>query len=108
MLFRSDDWREENRRTIVERAGAFRRALAGKNGWSIASIGAYFAYVGHPFTGRTAEDVARRLATDCGVLALPGTYFGGPHQDRFLRFAFANADVPSIVKIAERLDALKL
>lgn len=101
-------WREESRRTILSRAGAFRSALARTNGWSISSLGAYFSYVRHPFDGRPGAEVAQRLASDAGVLALPGTYFGGPAQASHLRFAFANADEAAIARIAERLDAITL
>ena len=45
------DWREGNRREIVRRAAAFRDALATTQ-WRVDSIGAYFAYVAHPFPGR--------------------------------------------------------
>ncbi len=101
-------WREECRGEILARASAFRSALAGSNGWSISSIGAYFSYVRHPYPSRTAEEVARHLATDLGVLALPGTFFGSASQAGHIRFAFANSDAPEIARIAERLDALAL
>jgi aspartate/methionine/tyrosine aminotransferase len=101
-------WREEARQTIMSRAGAFRSALARTNGWSISSLGAYFSYVRHPFEGRAGGEVAQRLAREAGVLALPGTYFGGPAQADHLRFAFANADEDAIARVAERLDAIAL
>ncbi|MBU6379501.1 MAG: aminotransferase [Gammaproteobacteria bacterium] len=101
-------WREESRQTIMSRASAFRTALGRTNGWSISSLGAYFSYVRHPFDGRAGEEVAQRLASEAGVLALPGTYFGGPTQAGHLRFAFANADEAAIARIAERLDAIAL
>ena len=43
------EWREGNRQEIVRRADAFTRAISALDGWSIGSIGAYFAYVAHPF-----------------------------------------------------------
>lgn len=98
------EWRDENRRLIVDRAEAFRAALAKSNqAWSISSIGAYFAYVKHPFADIPAADVARRLALEAGVLVLPGTYFGGKTQADHLRFAFANAERGVIAGIGQRL-----
>jgi aspartate/methionine/tyrosine aminotransferase len=97
-------WREENRAEIVARARAFAQEMSGHSGWSIKSIGAYFAYVAHPKRdGVSTVDVARRLAEVAGVLALPGTYFGGPSQDGFLRIAFANADRSALQGLGDRL-----
>lgn len=98
------EWREQNRRLILDRATAFRTAIATSNNpWSISSIGAYFAYVRHPYRATPAVDIARRLAIEAGVLVLPGTYFGGPAQTDHLRFAFANAERDDIAGIAQRL-----
>ena len=85
------------------RARAFERALASSNGWRIRSIGAYFAYVEHPLRDASAPLVAKQLAERAGVLALPGTFFGGASQDRYLRFAFANVGAQSLTGIDRRL-----
>lgn len=95
------DWREGNRREIAARAEAFVESLA-NSGWRIDSIGAYFAYVAHPYAGRTAGDVAKALAEQRGVLGLPGSFFG-PGQDTHLRIAFANVDRAAVKQIGERL-----
>lgn len=95
-------YRAANRNVIAERADAFRAALAGSNGWSLGSIGAYFAYVRHPFADVPAPIVAERLARERGVLALPATFFG-PGQERWLRFAFANVGMPAIAELPARL-----
>jgi aspartate/methionine/tyrosine aminotransferase len=97
------DWREQNRVVMVERGLAFRRVMAQVGGWKIRSLGAYFAYVEHPFPGVAAVDVVRALACDRGILALPGTYFGSAQQKRYLRFAFGNADAATIAGVADRL-----
>jgi aspartate/methionine/tyrosine aminotransferase len=96
------DWREQNRLEISRRAAAFVRAVGTLDGWSIGSIGAYFAYVAHPFRERSDADVCEMLAAERGVLCLPGGYFG-PSQDGFLRVAFANVDVSDIEQIPARL-----
>jgi aspartate/methionine/tyrosine aminotransferase len=96
------NWREANRQEIGKRAAAFERAVGVLKGWSIGSIGAYFAYVAHPFRDRSDADVCEWLSAKRGVLCLPGGYFG-PSQDGFLRIAFANVDVSGIKQIPARL-----
>jgi len=95
-------WREANRTEINARAALFRDAMAPHNGWRVLSAGAYFAYVEHPFSDVPAEDVARRLVEERGVLTLPGPYFG-PGQERHLRIAIANVAADRITGLGERL-----
>ena len=94
-------WREQVRETINERASLFRVALQRAPGWSISAIGAYFAYVRHPF-GTIGSDTAALVARDAGVLALPGAFFG-PGQDDHLRVAFANVDEARLAEVGDRL-----
>ena len=96
------DWRAENRAEISRRASAFRQVVAGLDGWSIGSLGAYFAYVAHPFAGESDAEVCGRLAGENGVLCLPGSYFG-PAQEGFLRVAFANVGAAEIAHLPSRL-----
>jgi aspartate/methionine/tyrosine aminotransferase len=96
------EWREENRAEINHRAQVFRDALAPLPEWRIESVGAYFAYLRHPFPGRTAQAVAERLATERGVLGLPGSYFG-PAQESHLRIAFANVTAEILAGLTDRL-----
>ena len=98
-------WVAERRADIVERVEAFKRVLGdGQGGWRIASIGAYFAYMRHPYDGRPAKEVAKELADRHNILCLPGPMFG-PGQDAYLRFAFANVDTALMPEIARRLTA---
>jgi aspartate/methionine/tyrosine aminotransferase len=99
-------WRENNRRIIAQRARAFRAAMADVSHFRIERIGAYFAYVRHGFDGQGAETVARRLASELGVLALPGSWFG-PEQENHLRFAFANADADGLQDAADRMKRMR-
>jgi aspartate/methionine/tyrosine aminotransferase len=99
------EWRQANRIEISSRAQSFRDALASVSSWRLDAIGAYFAYVRHPFVDLDSEQVARRLATEVGVLTVPGSYFG-EHQQRHLRMAFANADSATIGQLSTRLQAL--
>ena len=96
------DWRAGNRLEIARRADALKLAASGLAGWEIAAIGAYFAFVRHPFADQSSSEVAERLAREAGVVCIPGAYFG-EGQERYLRLAFANADVASIGLLPERL-----
>ncbi len=95
-------WRAANTREIEHRAQAFKEAMIKINGWRLDSIGAYFAYVAHPFTDVPVRRVAERLAQERGVLALPGPYFG-PNQETHLRVAFANVAADAIAELPARL-----
>lgn len=99
------DWRAANRHEMARRAVAFRAALAEAPGWRLDAVGAYFAYVHHPFSGQGSEHVARRLASQAGVLAVPGVFFGG-NQHQHLRMAFANAGLDVLRGLGERLRSL--
>lgn len=95
-------WRAANTAEIEHRAHAFKTAMTKINGWRLDSIGAYFAYVAHPFSGTPVKRVAERLAEERGVLALPGPYFG-PNQETHLRIAFANVAADAIAELPARL-----
>jgi aspartate/methionine/tyrosine aminotransferase len=101
------DWREANRAEINERAAVFQAALAPLPEWKIESVGAYFAYVRHPFEGAKAQAVAEKLATERGVLCLPGSYFG-PGQEGHLRIAIANVNAAILEGLTARLRGLTL
>lgn len=100
-------WKDGNRTEINQRAAACRAAFAGLNDWQLSSIGAYFAYVRHPFPGVPSRRVAEALAKTRGVLCLPGSYFG-PDQDTHLRVAFANAGTDVLGRLPDRLRGLKV
>lgn len=64
------------------------------------AIGVYFAFVGHPFADLTAAEARRLLASEYGVVTIPGAFFGSGLQ-RYLRVAFANAGVGQIADAAD-------
>ncbi len=101
------DWREENRQEIGCRADALKAVMRSVNDWKLDAIGAYFAFVRHPFPGRSSAEVAEKLAKQAGIICIPGAYFGESQQN-YLRFAFANADVPTIGLLRERLQNFSL
>jgi aspartate/methionine/tyrosine aminotransferase len=102
-------WLAGERAEILDRraaiAGGFPRLA--EQGWKLLGLGAYFAYVEHPHA--TASDVlARRLATQAGVLALPATMFtlpGDADGTRQMRIAFANIDRAGIKALFDRLES---
>ncbi|MCO5733495.1 aminotransferase [Rhizobium sp. SSA_523] len=100
-------WREENRLEILRRADCLQATLADLPDWQLASVGAYFAFVRHPYHDRTSAEIARELASQAGISCIPGGYFG-PRQELYLRFAFANADVEGIARLRERLQGFSL
>jgi aspartate/methionine/tyrosine aminotransferase len=101
------DWREDNRAEINRRAQVFQDALAPLPEWKIESVGAYFAYLRHPFPEAGAQQVAEKLATERGVLCLPGSYFG-PGQEGHLRVAIANVGSDVLQGLTERFKDLRL
>lgn len=99
------EWRAANRREILARAEAFRVTMAAAPQWPIKSIGAYFAYVEHPFADESSRTVSERLTRRNGIATVPGEFFGSG-QEKFLRMAFANAGCDTIREIGPRLAAL--
>jgi aspartate/methionine/tyrosine aminotransferase len=96
-------WRDEKRSLMSKRVAALRGAFSGHDtGYEMVSIGAYFAYLRHPFRGTPARDIAKRLAEEENMLCLPGSMFGAGQED-YLRFAFANVEADVMPEIARRL-----
>ena len=96
-------WRDGNRTLMATRAAAFATAAGGFDGWHLDALGAYFAYLRLPPSVPDALATAERLAAERGLATLPGTFFG-PGQDRHLRLAFANVDLPAIAQVPSRLN----
>jgi aspartate/methionine/tyrosine aminotransferase len=103
------DWVASERREVLDRRAAIAEGfprLAAK-GWRLQGVGAYFAYVLHPFD-EPSDAVAKRLVREAGVLLLPGTMFtpdGDARGAQGLRIAFANVDRGGIGTLLERLEA---
>lgn len=95
-------WREENRIKINKRAIVLQSAMQKLPGWHIEAIGAYFAYIQHPWPNRSSVEVAENLAKENGIVTLPGEFFG-PSQERFLRVAFANVESDVIATLPKRI-----
>ena len=101
------DWLAGERLEILARRQAivdnFTQLKA--KGWRLLGVGAYFAYLEHPFD-MASNDVAQKLVEQVCVLALPGTMFV-PEADesgkRQIRIAFANIDADGIAVLLDRL-----
>ncbi|MSP50147.1 MAG: aminotransferase [Alphaproteobacteria bacterium] len=94
-----------NTRMMRERARAVAEAFRANDlGYELVSVGAYFAYVRHPFAGIAGRDVAKRLADEQNLLCVPGAMFG-PDQQCYLRLAFANVATELVPEMVGRLKA---
>ncbi|WP_223115665.1 aminotransferase [Paracoccus amoyensis] len=98
-------WVAGERLEILARKDATMAAFAELPGWRLKSVGAFFAWIEHPFD-LPSNDLARLLVRNAGVLALPGTMFtpdDDPTGAKHFRIAFANVDGADIAQLAERL-----
>jgi aspartate/methionine/tyrosine aminotransferase len=105
-------WLSGERAEIIDRRNAiaegFPRLAA--QGWDLLGVGAYFAYVQHPYA-LPSDQVAKALVTKAAVLLLPGTMFMPSDRAegaRQLRIAFANIDRTGVGRLFDRLDGLML
>jgi len=96
-------WARRNTEGLKARADLLGSGLARSNRWRLVSIGAYFAYVEHPFAGERSTAVSRRLADEENLLTIPGDMFGAD-QERYVRIAFANVSDDRIPAVLERLE----
>lgn len=105
------DWLAGERAEILARRAAIHDGfpVLADQGWKLAGLGAYFAYVEHPFD-MPSDHLARQMLRDASVLALPGTMFtpsGDAAGQRHLRIAFANLDRAGIATLFQRLSGLR-
>lgn len=85
-----DQWVAANRQMMAARHDRFVDVFTRPgNRFHLAGSGSFFAWVRHPFSGRSSREVARRLAVEAGLLTLPGEVFG-PGMEGYLRLAFGN------------------
>jgi aspartate/methionine/tyrosine aminotransferase len=97
------DWREEKRLRTLGLIDTLDQAFQDHAPpYQLVSRGAFFAYLRHPFEGRSSVEVAKALARNQGLLVLPGEFFGASQQD-YLRVAFANASAAELEELVRRL-----
>lgn len=101
-------WVRNERSEILRRRAAMEAAFAAMPTGRLLSVGAYFAYVEHPWD-LPSDVIAQRLVREQSLLLLPGTMFMPPEMraagERTLRVAFANADAGGIGTFADRFAA---
>lgn len=84
--------------------------ILAEKGWKLLGLGAYFAYMKHPFE-MSSGDLAPLLVREAGILCLPGTMFwpqDAPEGAAQLRVAFANLDAQGIAELYARLALVDL
>jgi len=100
-------WRAEKRAEMARRLAAFETAMAPlQDRFPILSAGGFFAYCRHPFAA-DALTIAKRLADEAAIMAMPGSAFG-PGQENMIRFAFGNIAPDAAGAVGERLAALAM
>jgi len=107
-----DQWLAGERDEILSRRAAIEAGFPklAAQGWDLRGVGAYFAYMAHPFD-MPSDKLAQHMVSAAGILALPGTMFvpeGDPTGARHLRIAFANVDAQGIGTLFDRLAGLTL
>ena len=104
-LMHLHDWREEKKQLMNLRAESFRRYFqeSNRSRFRLCTLGPCFAYIRHSEVGKTAYEVAKKLALNENLLLLPGSMFG-PDQDSFLRIAFANVEMERFPEMMTRFE----
>ena len=105
-------WLAGERAEILDRRAAIEQGFPrlADQGWKLLGVGAYFAYVQHPFA-MPSDQLAKHLVSAASILLLPGTMFmppelpgpivyGGTQQ---LRIAYANINRAGVRQLFDRL-----
>ncbi|WP_127111858.1 aminotransferase [Shimia sediminis] len=105
-------WLAGERAEILDRRAAISDHMPriANKGWALMGVGAYFAYLRHPFD-MASDDLARALVQKAHVLTLPGTMFmpqNDPAGRQQMRIAFANVDRAGIKTLFDRLAAFEI
>ena len=97
------EWRVGKAADINRALDHFRAVMAPEPGrFRLASAGAFFGWVRHPFDDRPTGQVVRDLVVDHGVLGIPGTAFT-PTDEGWIRFSYANLSTAELDEFARRL-----
>jgi aspartate/methionine/tyrosine aminotransferase len=103
-----DGWVADNCRMMQRRHDLFCGELERfPNPFQRVASGAFFAWLRHPFTGRSGREVSRHLLQRTGLLTLGGEIFG-PGLEGYLRIAFGNLTEGQIPEAVRRLRELPL
>ena len=97
-----DGWVADNREMMGRRHDLFRAEfMKSGNQFRLATSGAFFAWVRHPFEGYSGRQAAKRLVDEAAILCLPGEVFG-PGLEGYLRLAFGNIGEEAIPEAVRR------
>ncbi len=101
-LDRLDNWVEAKRMMMSLRHNLFVDEFQQPgNRFRLVASGSFFAWVKHPFSGRSGRDVAKKLLLEAGIMTLPGEVFG-PGLEDYLRLAFGNIRENAIADAVRR------
>ncbi|MFY0595990.1 MAG: aminotransferase [Cognatishimia sp.] len=106
-----DGWLAAERLKVLDRRTAIKECFPTleARGWQLLGLGAYFAYLKHPFELSSLE-LAQKLVDEAHVLALPGIMFhpaGSNRGETEIRLAFANVNADQIATLFDRLEAYR-
>jgi aspartate/methionine/tyrosine aminotransferase len=105
---RLEGWVKGNCRMMEMRHDLFRGQFDHPdNPFEIATSGAFFAWVRHPFTDLAGREVARLLVREKGIMTLPGEVFG-ESLGGYLRLAFGNITNEVIPEAVERFKGVSI
>jgi aspartate/methionine/tyrosine aminotransferase len=100
------DWRRDQVDRINNALTHFQSVMADEpGGFRLASAGAFFGWVRHPFGDAPVLDVIRRLIVEQAVVAIPGTAFT-PDDQGWIRFSYANLSNDELDDFADRIGRL--
>lgn len=101
-LTHSLEWRAEQVARIAALQADFEAVMADRpGGWELASAGAYFGWVRHPWDC-SDQAAVQRLLFELDILAIPGAAFL-PGDERMIRMSFANLEPVEIEALGDRL-----
>ena len=101
-------WLSEKRQFIQDNLQEFTKLFnANIKKFKLSSCGAFFAYVKHPYSSKTATQAAELVASKTSMMTLPGPIFG-PKQECFLRLSFGSlSDKNQLNQVIERFSNLE-
>lgn len=97
------EWRRERAAEVAAKHERFRDVMSvSPGGFELRLSGGFYGWVRVPEPSTPAQSVMRRLAEDCGVLAISGDVFT-PRDEGFIRVSFANLEFAQIDELGRRL-----
>lgn len=96
-------WRAERAAEVADQRHRLETVMAERpGGFEVLAAGGFFAWMRHPFTERTTDEVTRELITRYDTLVLSGSAFL-PEDRQVFRVSVGNLDREAITDFTERL-----